>query len=198
MATSDDDIIELILLHEGGKYTDDPADAGGPTRWGITIPVLSAYRGYVVSYVDIQALTRKEAADIYRQRFVRPFDGVSESVRVNAVDFGVNAGVRRAVLELQKTIGATVDGKLGPQTKTLSMERDWNALYTGARLSFYEGLILARPTDIKWRNGWRRRALSFLDPLTRRSRGILRRRVGQDPLYGQQGKAILEPLDEAA
>lgn len=186
---TDTQIVDLILLHEGGTYTNDPADAGGPTKWGITIPVLSKHRGYVCDHTHIQAMSRTEAADIYRKLFVRPFDGLPDPLRVNVIDFGVNAGTYRAAVELQKIIGAGVDGKVGKQTKSLAVERDWNQLYVGARIAFYEGLILAKPTNMKWRNGWRRRALSFIETPSRRTVVRWKSKQCGEPIYGFMGKA---------
>jgi lysozyme family protein len=34
----------LVLQHEGG-YSDNPADPGGATRYGVTLATLRAYRG---------------------------------------------------------------------------------------------------------------------------------------------------------
>ena len=38
------DLIDTIVANEGG-YVDNAGDAGGPTRYGITIATLSAFRG---------------------------------------------------------------------------------------------------------------------------------------------------------
>ena len=34
---TDDDIIDGIIRREGSTYTNDPADPGGPTKYGITL-----------------------------------------------------------------------------------------------------------------------------------------------------------------
>ena len=176
----------IILPHEGGTYTDDPLDAGGPTKWGITIPVLSAYRHRTCTAEDIKALTKDEATDLYIARYVRPFAGLSDPLRVNVIDMAVNAGNERATRLLQQTVGAAVDGMIGPETIGLSDKRDWNVLYTGVRLAFYEGLIERSPSQVKWRNGWRRRALSFLDASPRRTARLV---VGSRAVFGHMGKA---------
>lgn len=165
LGTGDEQIIATILLHEGSTYTNDPDDAGGPTKFGITLAELTAWRGHPCTADDVRDLTRDEAATIYRARYLRPFDMVPNPLRINVVDFGVNAGVRRATITLQEMVGATVDGWIGAETVRLAQARyttDWNDLYVGFRLAFYEGLILAKPTQIKFRNGWRSRAFSFL------------------------------------
>lgn len=188
-APTDNDIIELILAHEGGAYTNDPADSGGPTKWGITMPVLSAYLGRNVSARDIQMLTREMASSIYRQRFVLPFAKLPDPVRVNVIDMGVNAGTKRATILLQQTVGAQPDGLLGPETYRLAAARDWNPLYVGVRLAFYEDLIVSKPLNIKWRNGWRNRALSFYVGIPTVHLAPRRRGMHNQPIYGFMGKA---------
>ena len=58
--------IDRVLVHEGGD-ADDPRDAGGRTRWGIsqrTYPTL-----------DIRRLTRADAIALYRRDFWTPLQG---------------------------------------------------------------------------------------------------------------------------
>lgn len=165
----DDRIIAVILSHEGSVYTNDPADAGGPTRWGITLANLSSWRGHSCTANDVRTLTRDEAAAIYRAQYIRPFDQLAtSSLRVNVIDMGVNAGVRRATMLLQQMVGVTVDAWLGPETVGALAPLDltiWNTVYVGLRLAYYEDLIRTKPRNVKWRRGWRIRALSFLAPL---------------------------------
>jgi lysozyme family protein len=166
---TDDQIINMILQHEGSAYTNHPLDAGGPTRWGITQAVLAAWRGHAVTPDDVKNLTRDEADAIYRAQHLRPFDGLRDvdDLRVNVIDMSVHAGVRRAILLLQELVGAVVDGWVGPETigKAHDLpEGSASPLYTGFRLSFYEGLIVAKPAQKIWRTGWRNRALSFITP----------------------------------
>lgn len=184
--SSDEDIIEMILAHEGGVYTNHPADKGGPTKWGITQKVLSQWLGRPASIDDVKSLTREIAGMIYLDRYIRPFDLLVGPLRPNVIDMGVNAGVGRASRLLQQCVGVAVDGKVGPQTVAATALRpDWSDLYTGFRLAFYEDLIVTNPTQMVFRRGWRNRALSF--------KGVPRlRRLGPkeiNPVYGFTGKA---------
>jgi lysozyme family protein len=178
-------IVALILAHEGSTYTNDPADAGGPTKYGITLRELELWRHADCTAADVQTLTRDEATAIYMSLYIRPFDGLPEPLRVNAIDFGVNAGQRRAIVTVQQIVGADVDGVLGANTKNLAFARDWNPQYVGARLHFYESLIAAKPSQIKFRNGWRNRALAFLADNVL----ALPRRATVRPAYGLTAKA---------
>ena len=60
MKTSFDEIIEVVLHHEGG-YVNDPKDPGGETNYGIS------KRAY--PDVDIKNLTEDGAKDIYRRDY---------------------------------------------------------------------------------------------------------------------------------
>ena len=60
MLTKFDDIIEIVLEHEGG-YVNDPDDPGGETNFGI------AKRSH--PDVDIANLTKEDAKIIYYQDY---------------------------------------------------------------------------------------------------------------------------------
>lgn len=119
-------IIDGILEVEGSKFTDDPADPGGPTRWGITQKTLAAWRGHRVTADDVRALKRHEAIEIYRVEYVeRPgFDKVREELRPFLVDTGVNMGQATAARMFQEAVGATVDGNIGPKTRDRARRQD--------------------------------------------------------------------------
>ncbi len=128
-----DQIIDAVLEAEGAKYTNDPADPGGPTRWGITLKTLRRWRqsggrrgGRQVTAADVRALGRPEAFEIYRVEYVdRPgFDKIPEDVRPFVVDTGVNMGPGTAARMFQTAVGATVDGLIGPKTLARARRQD--------------------------------------------------------------------------
>ena len=169
IATSDEEIVDMILRHEGDRYTNHPQDRGGPTKYGITIPVLSKYRGRACTAVDIQNLQRGEAATIYQFNYVRPFTGMGHTIlRANVIDMSVNAGLSRGIRLLQQTVGVHVDGIFGPRTAAASIGQDWNMLYVGVRLAFYERIVENDPSQLVWRNGWRNRAFHFKSTVSNR------------------------------
>ena len=57
--------LSIVLEHEGGdKFTDDPLDGGGATRFGISQVAHPT--------VDVRNLTREGAAEIYRAEYWQP------------------------------------------------------------------------------------------------------------------------------
>ena len=130
-----DAIITDILKREGGgKYTDRLADAGGPTRWGITQRTLAGWRGRDVSAADVQALEEHEARAIYFAKYVtEPGFGdvlkIDGEIGIELIDSGVNCGQERASEWLQRCLNVlnkgaahwsdiAVDGDVGPGTLT--------------------------------------------------------------------------------
>lgn len=124
-----DEMLAALLKREGnGKFTDSPADRGGPTRWGITEQTARAhgYRG------DMRMLPRETALDIYRKQFwINPrfYDVSLRYARLGdkLFDIGVNCGPQRASRWLQRALngfnrGASIypdvreDGQLGELT----------------------------------------------------------------------------------
>ncbi len=109
--------LDQVLKFEGG-YSDHPSDPGGATKFGITHEVLAQYRGQAVSKDDVRALTKAEAAEIYRSRYwlLAACDALPAGVDLAAFDCAVNQGVGRAKKFLQQAARVTVDGAIGPVT----------------------------------------------------------------------------------
>lgn len=128
------EIISGVLDREGAKYTNDPNDPGGPTKYGITQQAYEAYLGSPVTPEMIAAITPEEARQVYTARYVtKPkFDKVvalSEVIGEELVDSGVNCGVGTASIWLQRCLNVlnrngkdyqdvVVDGNCGLATQT--------------------------------------------------------------------------------
>lgn len=111
-------IISDLIAREGG-YVDNPDDRGGPTNMGITLATLASWRGRICTAAEVQSLTVDEAAQIYEKRYIQdPGFGqiVNDKLRVLLIDTGVNSGPDQAVKMLQRGLGLTQDGILGPLT----------------------------------------------------------------------------------
>lgn len=122
-----DDLIDEVIGREGG-YTNNKADRGGATRWGITEKVARA-NGYAG---DMRALPRETAATIYRRLYWQKpgYDRVATRVPLVAAelfDTGVNMGPKVATGFLQRALNAlnrgasdypdiAADGLIGPRT----------------------------------------------------------------------------------
>ena len=114
MLTEFEDIIEVVLHHEGG-YVNDPDDPGGETNFGV------AKRSH--PDVDIANLTKEGAKEIYKEHYWdrNKVESLSEDLRHIYFDMCVNQGRGRAVKILQqaanaKGAGLKVDGGMGPMT----------------------------------------------------------------------------------
>jgi lysozyme family protein len=106
MHSSYDDALKRLLAHEGG-YTNDAADPGGPTNFGITI---YDYRKYVkpgATAADVRAMSLADAKGIYRSKYWRELrcDELPAGVDDSVFDYGVNSGVARAGKVLRRVLG---------------------------------------------------------------------------------------------
>lgn len=109
--------LTMIFGSEGG-YTNDPADSGGPTKFGITVATLAAWRKAPQTADDVKALTLDEAQAILATEYAAPirFDDLPAGVDYCVLDFAVNSGPATAAKHLQSIVGATVDGAIGAKT----------------------------------------------------------------------------------
>jgi lysozyme family protein len=164
---TEDDIIAGVLAREGG-YSNRAADSGGPTNFGITLAALQNWRGdSALTAHDVRALTRAEAQAIYRQEYIiKPgFDRIPDPhLRAHVVDFGVTSGPATAARMLQRVVGASPDGVLGPQTlaaiAALGATRVSNRLML-ERIRLSGKIAQRRPKDIVHLGGWLNRCIGF-------------------------------------
>lgn len=144
-----------VVLDKEGGFSDHPADKGGPTNMGITWKTFADWQGIDHAglspegreklVADLKALTRREAAEIYRANYWLPMrcGDLPGPVALMLFDFGVNAGGRTAVKALQRVAGVTDDGSVGPKTLAAVRAMDPARLLeqmVEARLAYYRGL----------------------------------------------------------
>ncbi len=114
-----------------GGYTNDPADPGGETKWGIS------KRAHPNE--DIKNLTLERATDIYYTEYWRPAgcDSIPFPSNGAVFDTAVNCGVSRAV--------------------TWWDETKENATFLERRKQYYIQIVNKRPTQMKYWKGWMNR-----------------------------------------
>lgn len=152
--------IPLILKHEGG-FVNHPSDPGGATNKGITLATFRRYIKPGGTVADLKALTEAQAVVVYKRQYWDAVlaDLLPAGLDYAVADFAVNSGPPRAAKELQKIVGATVDGRIGPQTLDRVAKFEPQVLihqYCDARLHFMKRI---RGGSL-WKTfgrGWQRR-----------------------------------------
>jgi|HubBroStandDraft_6_1064221.scaffolds.fasta_scaffold78324_2 hypothetical protein len=149
-----DACMPFIFKAEGG-YSDTPGDPGGPTNFGITLATLKAYEGNPnLTAQDVKNLTPATAKEIYRSNYWNRMQcgALPAGLDLEVFDFGVNAGPGEAVKALQRIVGVTADGSIGPITLAAIGQfkpRDLISQYSEARLAYYKGL-----NNPEFEQGW--------------------------------------------
>lgn len=144
-------IISEIIRREGSKFTNDPDDRGGPTKYGITLATLQQVRGASMTAHDVQELTEAEARDIYEQLYVRPFEksyGGDPDLLHLIVDGAVNHGVARMQTWLN-------------EVNTVNLNIVYKYILQ-RRIRFYGRIITNNPSQAKYAAGWANRIAEFV------------------------------------
>jgi lysozyme family protein len=149
-----DACMPFIFKAEGG-YADNPADPGGPTNFGITLATLRAYQGDPnLTADDVKKLTPAVAKEIYRTAYWNRMQcgALPAGLDLEVFDFGVNSGPAESVKTLQRLVGVTQDGSIGPITLAAVGQFNVGDLigrFAQARLAFYQGLNMP-----EFEQGW--------------------------------------------
>lgn len=143
--------VGFVLRHEG-DYSDDVEDPGGETKFGIS----KVHN----PDIDVANLTRKQAIEIYRERYwLRYRCNELHPVWAFAVFEGVvNQSPAAIIRALQETVGATVDGIIGPQTvgRANASRSEWHLqMFYARRLRRY----MVQRHFPRFGNGWMARVL---------------------------------------
>jgi lysozyme family protein len=115
--------LKWVLVDEGGD-DDDPVDPGGRTSRGITQREYNAWkklRGETPH--DVWTATDAEVAEIYQEQYWNPYcDRFPVGLDYLYFDAAVNMGPNRAAVLLQRAIGVSSDGRIGPVTMSAVMD----------------------------------------------------------------------------
>lgn len=143
-----------VRLDEGG-YINDPDDPGGPTNKGMT---LGSFRRFVMrngTIADLKKITGDQVAKIYRKKYWNKVrgDDLPDGLDYSAFDFAIHSGPAQVAKTLQRIVGATVDGSIGPDT--LIKIKSYTPSYLVEQLNIERMLFLKRLRGwAKYKNGW--------------------------------------------
>jgi lysozyme family protein len=154
-----DDAFTALIGNEGG-YSNNSADPGGETMWGITARVARKH-GYAGAMRDLPLQTAKTIAKAEYWDAVRG-DELSPALAFQLFDTCYNSGAGEAVMLLQRSLGVTADGSFGPATMS-AVKASPDEYKLIGRLDAYRLLFMADlaewPTFGK---GWARRIANNL------------------------------------
>ena len=143
--------VAKTIINEGGsKFTNDPDDKGGPTRYGIA-------QNYHPG-INAETLTEDQAKEIYRREYWTPIHGdeiTSQGVAEMLFDSAVNLGVGATVKVSRAVLGAE-DWLPAVNAKSPS---EFIAEFILAKIARYVRICEKTPTSKKYFYGWVRRAL---------------------------------------
>ena len=158
MITNWDRAFDLVLKSEGG-YSNDNSDHGGETNLGVTRAAWGEYKGRPIRDGEMRQLTRDMVKPFYKSQYwdkVRG-DDLPAGLDYAVFDFAVNAGPGRAAKFLQRAVGVSEDGILGPATMA-AVQRvnaaEVLAQFSAAKESFYKGLVDRDPAQRRFIKGW--------------------------------------------
>lgn len=144
----------LVLESEGG-YSNDPADPGGETRFGIS------KRAYPNE--DIKNLTVERAQELFRRDYWEPMhcDDMPASLALAVADAAFNHGPHAATEMLQDAVRVKRDGIIGPTTLRAVRRAGPDVVirFCRLRVSRYHDLAAMRPYQRKFLAGWVDRVL---------------------------------------
>jgi len=152
-----DKCLKMLLSHEGG-FVNHPDDPGGITNLGVTKKVYDEWIGRESTEQEMRDLTPEDVGPIYKKNYWDRIkaDSLPSGVDWACFDWCVNSGSGRPAKAVQRAVGATQDGAIGPATIGLIMEKDPKFIIEyvhDVRQDFYKSL----KTFETFGRGWTRR-----------------------------------------
>lgn len=163
-----DILAPFILSWEGSTYTNHPLDAGGPTKYGITLKTWQAHGRDLngdgkIDEEDVKLITEADAVGIMKKIFWDKMcaDRIeSQSVANLLVDFAWGSGPQTAAKAVQGLVGVKQDGAVGDLTLGAINGADPKTLFNqlhAIRLKRFDDRVKEKPDQIVFLDGWKRR-----------------------------------------
>jgi hypothetical protein len=138
--------LKWIIKWEGTVYTNDPDDAGGPTRYGVIQVRYDQYRrDNKLPLQSVRNIAWNEVEAIYRRYYwdVIKGDALPAPLDLAVFNVAVNSGTGRAIPWLNALPAAV-------RTDPLKASRAICDRYEG----FYNAIVANRPSQRKFLRGW--------------------------------------------
>ncbi len=160
-----DKLIPHIIKWEGGaKYTNDPLDRGGATKYGITLNTLISNHYDInhdgkVNVDDVKALQLENFKKILKSQYWDKWKAdmiVNQSLANLLVDWLWGSG-KYAITITQRLLGVPADGVVGMKTINALNASNQRIIYNKvweARKQFYYNIVKSNPSQSKWLKGW--------------------------------------------
>lgn len=160
-----DKLIPHIIKWEGGnKFTNDPLDRGGATKYGVTIGTLQGLkydtnRDGKIDVNDVKTLQLEDFKRILKSQYWDRWKAdmiVNQSVANLLVDWTWGSG-KHGIIIPQRCLGVTPDGIVGDVTINALNVSNQRIIYNKvweARKEFYEKIVKNNPSQSKWLKGW--------------------------------------------
>lgn len=159
--------IPNILRFEGG-FSNHPADTGGCTMKGVTIGVYRKYYGKSMSCEDLKRITDDQWYHIFRAGYWDRLNGdkiENQSIADLCIDMCWGSGTVTAIRKIQRCLGTTDDGIVGPKTLALLNGPDRKEIHRKLwemRKIWFENIVQNNPKKKCFLKGW----LNRLNTLT--------------------------------
>ena len=164
--------LPTILAHEGA-FANNPHDPGRATNWGISLKFMqSINKNETITTESIKALTKEQAAAIYKKYFWQMYDYgkiADQSIATKIFDLAVNLGGKVAAIITQRAVRAAIswvlaeDGQLGIKSFTLiNMAKPYMLMpaLKSEAAGEYRLIAQRKPELSVFLNGWITRAYS--------------------------------------
>ena len=185
--------LELVLAAEGG-FVNDPDDRGGATNFGITVEMFRTYindvedRDYPCGLEEAQerlvSISIEDVRSIYMMYYWEEVqaDSLPPYINVMVADWAVNSGPQRAIIGLQRVVGASPDGIIGPETRAKVQAKINNGegrflheLYIARLRSYYD--ISGLKNNEKFLAGWNNRVTKLYNALYTQQKAMINERI---------------------
>lgn len=159
----------LIEKDESDKFTNDKADNGGATKYGVTKHTLEIYLGREVTIDEVKNMTSDLAKEVYLHLFWSPNNlgsvtkfGIALCIFTTSALYGATTAANMAQRAANICGGSLkIDGDLGDKsiaTLNILKQEEFLKAFRSLVLLRIETVIKANPADERFRHGWTNRA----------------------------------------
>lgn len=161
-----DEACERLFKIEG-FYSDNNADLGGATKFGITLANWAAFTKSSVTAKDMMMITPPMAKDFYQKMFWSPLrceEIQSETLRYAIFDQAVNRGPGSVIRQVQKILNLKVDGLFGEETLAAinAQAKDFALTFVYSCQLSYCQIVQRNPSQLVFLSGWISRTQELL------------------------------------